>query len=124
MPNRRVLFVDDNIMCALDTCEALKGHGYSVVEVHQARDALRVLENHGRLCALVTDVELGPGENGFELARAARAAYPQLPVVFISGTAGARHPTEGVEGSQFVAKPYHPRQIEEALDRALGLEAA
>ena len=124
MPNCRVLFVDDNVMCAMDTCETLKDHGYSVVEVHRARDALRVIENHGRLCALVTDVELGPGASGFEVARAARAAYPRLPVVFVSGTAAARHTAEGVEGSQFVAKPFHPRQIEEALDRAIGLRAA
>ena len=45
----------------------------------------------------------------------ARAARPGLPVVFISGHEGARHPSEGVAGSAFIAKPCRGEQIVEAL---------
>ncbi len=124
MHGPRILFVEDNVFCAIETCEALREYGYNMVEVHNASDAMRVIEDQARLSALVTDVDLGPGADGFQIARCARAVYPDLPVVFISASAGARHPTEGVAGSQFIAKPFHPRQIAEALDRGTHLEAA
>lgn len=124
MPFHRILFVEDDVLCALETCEFLTACGYSMVKVHSARDALQVIDSRVRLCGLVTDVDLGPGVDGFDIARAARRAQAHLPVVFISGTAAARHPQEGVEGSQFLAKPFHPRQVAEALSRAIRLEAA
>ena len=74
--------------------------------------------------ALVTDLDLGPGPNGFAVARYARQVTPDLPVVFISGTLGGQHPREGVPGSDFIAKPCRGRQVVEALLRATRLEAA
>lgn len=124
MPGSRILFVEDDVLCALETCEALRKYGYNVVEVHCAQDAVQVIGDHLRLSALVTDVDLGPGADGFEVARRARAAYPLLPVVFVSGASGARHRTEGVCGSQFIAKPYQVSQIAEALEPGTNLEAA
>jgi FixJ family two-component response regulator len=67
------------------------------------------------LSALVTDIDLGVGEDGFDVARRMRAAYPGVSVVYVSGSAGARHAKEGVADSVFISKPYHPRQIAEAL---------
>lgn len=102
----------------------LRAEGFGVTEAYCASAAFELLSKHGVLSALVTDVDLGPGPDGFAVARRARAAYPGLPVVFISGTAVSRHLFEGVGGSQFIAKPLNPRQIVEALHRALPLEAA
>lgn len=124
MPSHRVLYVEDDALCALETCEILKEYGYNVLETHRADDALLVIESRVRLCALVTDVDLGPGADGFDIARAAREAYPHLPVVFISGTAENRHPAEGVVDSEFIAKPFQSHQIVAALKRAIGLQAA
>ena len=124
MSNQRVLFVEDNIISAMETCEVLRDSGYNVLEVHRAADAQDVIDSHVPLSALVTDVDLGPGADGFQVAQAARRVHPHLPVVYISGAEGARHPAEGVTGSQFVAKPFYPRQVIEALDRAIRREAA
>jgi CheY-like chemotaxis protein len=124
MPDLRVLYVEDDALCALETCETLKEYGYNVLEAHRADDALLVIESRVQLCALVTDVDLGPGADGFDIARAARGAYPRLPVVFISGTAESRHLAEGVDGSEFIAKPFQSNQILAALERAIRLEAA
>ncbi len=124
MPGLRVLFVEDNILCAFDTCEALRDCGYNVLEVHHAEDAMQVIDSQVQLAALVTDVDLGPGADGFDVARAARLLHPHLPVVYISGTAASRHPAEGVAGSLFIGKPFYPNQVAEALDRAIRCEAA
>lgn len=119
-----ILFVDDDALCSLDTCTALRELGYNVLCAHTAQSALDTLGARRALTALVTDIDLGEGPDGFEVARAARLTYPNLAVVFISGTAAARHAAEGVFRSEFIAKPYQPQQIAEALDRTMGLEAA
>ena len=124
MPKTRILFVEDSIILTLVNCEILREQGFDVVEVNNASAAFEVIDAHEPLSALMTDVDLGPGADGFEIARGARAAYPHLPVVFMSGTAAARHSSEGVGGSEFIAKPFHPQQMLAALDRAIHLEAA
>ncbi|MFD3265511.1 response regulator [Phenylobacterium ferrooxidans] len=115
-----VLFVDDNAICGLETSGILRDLGYQVLSLFDAAGAFAALARRQPLIALVTDVDLGPGSDGFDIARAARRVYPALPVVYISGTASARHVAEGVPGSEFVAKPCNPADVAGALARALG----
>ena len=115
MDAQQILFVEDDPITGLSTCGFIRDRGFSVLDADCAAEARQILDRHGYLSALVTDVDLGAGEDGFALARQARAAYPHLPVVFISGTASSRHASEGVAGSVFIGKPYHPRQIVDAL---------
>ena len=124
MHHSRVLFVDDNFICNMETCDFLRDSGFNTLSVYCASAAFEIINRCERLSGLVTDIDLGPGADGFEVARRARAAYPNIPVVYISGAAWPRQAAESVEGSQFISKPYHPRQIVEALDRAAHLEAA
>jgi CheY-like chemotaxis protein len=114
-----ILFVDDNAICCLETTATLRDLGYTVVNAYDADGAFDALSRKSPLRALVTDIDLGPGPDGFEVARIARGAYPALAVVFISGTAASRHHSEGVSGSEFVSKPFLPYQIAEALNRAI-----
>jgi CheY-like chemotaxis protein len=120
----RVLFVEDNFFCNMESCEFLRENGFIVIPAYCALAALEVIRRHERISALVTDIDLGPGRDGFEVARYARAAYPDLPVVYISSAERLRYAPERVAGAQFISKPYHPRQIIEALGRATHLEAA
>ncbi|MDP3174967.1 MAG: response regulator [Phenylobacterium sp.] len=119
MQFQRVLFVDDNVLCNLEMCDALRGHGYRVVSTFCATAAFEVLDRHQYLSALITDIDLGPGPDGFDLARHARAAYPHLPVVYISGSAAKRHAAEGVEGSIFISKPLGSRDMIAAVESSI-----
>ena len=114
----RVLFLDDNQLCALENCESLRDDGYEVSEAHTIAEAISVIDRHEPLWAMVTDIDLGPGQDGFHAARYARQAYPNLEVIYISGRSGARHALEGVAGSSFVGKPFQPWEIRQALNRA------
>ncbi len=124
MRGLRILFVDDDFISSLAICEVLRSHGFSVTEVYCAAAAFEAIGKHQILSALVTDVDLGPGPDGFEVARCARAIHPGLPVVFISGTAMSRHLFEGVAGSEFIGKPLNPMRIVEALGRVCPRAAA
>jgi len=115
MHAHQILFVEDDFLLNFSSCEFIRDRGIRVIEASSPLLAANVIDKRAYLSALVCDIDLGEGENGFDIARRARAAYPGLPVVFVSGTAVSRHAAEGVEGSIFISKPYHPRQIVEAL---------
>ena len=115
----RILFVEDNRISSLLNCLVLRDAGFDVVEAFCAEEAVEIIDRHEPLSALVTDINLGLGGDGFHVARCARAAYPHLSVVFISAAAAARFALEGVEYSEFIDKPFHPARMMEALDRTM-----
>lgn len=123
MDATRVLLVDDDFFTNLALHKILDESGFRVESVYCGTTALAAIRRHPPW-ALVTDVDLGRGPDGFDVARFARASRPGLPVVFISGHEGARHASEGVADSEFIAKPCRGEQIVEALRRTVHLEAA
>jgi CheY-like chemotaxis protein len=120
----RVLFVDDNWMISETVSADLRDCGYDVVEASSSFAAVAVIDQHEPLCALVSDIDLGEGLDGFAVARYARSAYPRLLVVYMSGRNEERHLVEGVPRSTFIHKPFAAEQIAEALANAIRLEAA
>ena len=120
----RILFVEDNRISSLLVCLILREAGYDVVEAFCAQEAVEVIDKHEHLSALITDINLGVGGDGFDVARSARAAYPGLPVVYISAAAAARFAIEGVERSEFIDKPFHPALMIAALGRTMLAAAA
>lgn len=120
----RILFVEDNVVCQLETSEALRRFGFDVVEAGSAAEAQTVIEAGPPLVALLTDVDLGAGADGYAVARCGRAAYPRLAVVYISAGAVARHRSEGVARSEFIAKPFRSEQVAAALERVIDVQAA
>ncbi|MDB5433072.1 MAG: response regulator receiver protein [Caulobacter sp.] len=124
MTESYILFVEDSRMCMMETSELLRDHGFNVLEAHCAQEAFEALQGAEFLTALVTDIDLGEGPDGFEVARRARIIHPGLPVVYVSGSACARHLTEGVRDSEFISKPYRRQRVVEALKRVMQLKAA
>jgi CheY-like chemotaxis protein len=115
MHAHQILFVEDDIIVSYSSCNFLRDRGFRVLDADCALGAIDIVDRLPYLSGLVTDIDLGPGEDGFDIARRTRAAYPGVPVVYVSGAAGSRHAKEGVVDSVFISKPYHPRQIAEAL---------
>ena len=123
MGSGHVLLVDDDVIINLSLHEFLQEAGFTVEAAYSGTAAYEAIKRDPPW-ALVTDLDLGLGPDGFQVARYARAACPGLPVVFISGTMAARYPQEGVAESDFIAKPFRGQQIVEALHRAARPAAA
>lgn len=117
-----ILYVEDDLLCSLENSEAIREGGFDVVEACCAAEAAAVIDRHDPLAALVTDIDLGGGADGFEVARHARSAYPGIPVIYVSGAAAARVSLEGLKGADFIAKPFHVQQIIDSLHRIVQLE--
>ncbi|MBO9545756.1 response regulator [Caulobacter sp.] len=113
-----VLLVEDNAALRAMSQAMLAAAGYRVHVAADADEALSRLDREPP-AALVTDINLGAGADGFDLARRARMTDPGLPVVYVSARCAHRFPSDGVSRSEFVAKPIAPWELLQALGRAL-----
>ena len=82
-----VLVVDDEPTIRMLFIEVLSELGYSTVDAADGPAGLALLRGGGRIDLLISDVGLPGGMNGRELADAAQALRPGLPVLFITGYA-------------------------------------
>jgi CheY-like chemotaxis protein len=98
MMGSSVLVVEDdpNVRVVLD--ELLNDQGLDVWSVGDDLSAYQVLSQEAnRFAVLLTDINLGVGTDGFDIARRARSLNAAIEVIFISGfpVDQARYAAEG-----------------------------
>jgi len=69
--------------------------------------------------ALVTDVGIKGGLNGWEVAAKIREIDPGFPVVYMSGVHADEWASKGVPNSIMLAKPFAPAQLVTAVAQLL-----
>ncbi len=107
-----VLVVEDQEIILENIRQQLEDDGFRVVTAASAREACAHIDSHaGQIGAAFLDVDLGCGEDGFCVARYARAAAPDMRIVYTSGGVRSGVVEERVTDSLFVAKPYLPSEI-------------
>ena len=118
-----VLVVEDEQLLRDLVEPALADAGYSVLLAHNGSEALKYLEEReseeAPLRALVTDVQLGPGPSGWEIAKRARELHPEIPVVYVTGAAAAEWPSKGVPNNLIIQKPFAAAQVVTAVSQLL-----
>ncbi len=87
MAGRSVLLVEDEDAVRELITEALAQLGCNVIEARDGPSGLRIIESRASLDMMITDVGL-PGLNGRQLAEAARACRPSMPILLTTGYAG------------------------------------
>jgi DNA-binding NtrC family response regulator len=70
---------------------------------------------------LLTDVVLGAGMNGIDLAEAARKTRPAFPVIFMSGFSAVAEAQQRIQniGAPLLTKPATLSQLERALNSVM-----
>jgi CheY-like chemotaxis protein len=106
-----VLVIEDEYLLQSDVQQALTGGGFATELVFSGEEALRrFMAGDKNYSALVTDVNLGGGLNGWEVARQIREKEPALPVVYMTAYA-ADWASQGVPNSVLIPKPFAPAQL-------------
>lgn len=108
-----VLVVDDEYLVRMMVCDCLRETGLKVMEACSGDDALCTLQAGVPVDVILSDVRMPGSIDGLGLLQQSRAAYPDLPVIIMSGhlsaddalSKGAMH---------FLAKPF-------SIDAALAL---
>ena len=119
---RTILLVEDDPVVRHVVRLLLELEGDSVLEAKDGDDALTVVNSYqGPLDLLLTDVMM-PGLSGAEVCDRVREARPGLPTLFISGFyPEAVFPDHRLpESSAFLAKPFMPEELIEAVDGLIG----
>jgi CheY-like chemotaxis protein len=114
-----ILVAEDEPLVRLTISEALQEGGYTILE---AEDGDRAIEHVGaaeHLRGLVTDIRLGTGPNGWEIAHCAREKFPSLAVVYVTGDSITEWSAQGVPQSTVLQKPFAPAELVAALANLL-----
>ena len=111
-----VLLVEHNERIRSSTTELLQDLGHAVVDARNAEEAMVVLQGT-RIDVLVTDLGL-PDTSGDVFAAEARAAQPDLRIVFATGSALAPHVIGDGITPVLLLKPYDGEGLASALAAA------
>jgi DNA-binding response OmpR family regulator len=107
-----LLLVEDEALILVDVKDSLHDAGFKVVAVHDGKQALAELDADAtRFKAVITDVQLGDGPDGWEVGRHARELVPDMPVIYTSGGSSRDWSSKGVPDSVMIAKPFVPAQL-------------
>jgi two-component system OmpR family response regulator len=111
-----ILIVEDEPMILLDLENALEEAGFEVVAVADGASAMTAFDAEpARFKAVLSDIRLGAGPSGWEVARHVRTVNPTMPIVYISGDSAPHWASEGVPNSLMITKPFFLPQIITAL---------
>ena len=112
--------VEDEELIRMNLEEELAEAGFDVVIATNGQDAMSQLDaDPTRFCGVLTDIKLGRGSDGWEVAQRARELVPEIPIVYISGDSAHEWRAKGVPGSIMVAKPFVGAQIITAVSTLL-----
>jgi DNA-binding response OmpR family regulator len=75
--------------------------------------------NSARFVAVITDINLGAGPDGWEISRHVRLLVPDMAIVYMTGASAHKWPSQGVPGSVLVTKPFRLAQITKTVSALL-----
>ncbi len=113
-----ILLVEDDDEVGALIIEMLEHLGWHVTRASSAQAALGALANGRKVDLLFSDVMMPGGMNGVELAHAARARRPDLPVVLMSGYAENVSRDAEQSGIPLIAKPFSLDRLAAVLEMA------
>jgi CheY-like chemotaxis protein len=124
-----VLVIEDDEEIVVE--DALIEGGFETAIAASGEEAVTLLQSSSLIKerpvtyrALVTDINLKGGMNGWEVAKKAREIDPEFPVVYMTGAAAEQWGSHGVPNSILLKKPFAPAQLVTAVSQLLNTRAA
>ena len=102
-----ILVVEDEPITRGWIADYLEDAGCTVLQASTGEAAVACLRDGHIIDVVFTDIGLGDGLNGWEVAKEARKEDPEVRSVYTSGNVSS--PRHDVAGSLFIDKPYDAR---------------
>jgi DNA-binding response OmpR family regulator len=118
-PRPHVLLLEDDPLALMMLTLELQVDGFEVTGAETAREAMAALDEATGLDAMVCDLDLRDGYDGYELARRARARHPSAALLYTSGVARPEFANRAVAGGGLALKPAIPQEIARRLHALL-----
>ena len=121
-----ILVVDDDSVLRRLLATVLKLRGFEVLTAEDGNDAIQVIDSRrGRVDLVLADI-LMPMADGWDVLKAVRANYPQVPVIMLTILEEAKTTAKKAEAMGAAAclfKPIDPVTLMSSVDRVLGKSA-
>ncbi len=116
----RILIVDDEPGVCRSIEKVLTRMGHHTTTALSAPAALESLQADQGFDLIVTDLMM-PQVNGIELLKIAKASWPNIPVLVITGYASIASAVEATQlgAANYLAKPFTPEELQAAVREAL-----
>jgi len=112
----RLILVEDDEYLREELSSALAGEGFVVISACNGVQAINELSSGANIFdAIVTDINLGRGPDGWEVASKARIFFPAIHTVYMSGEGLHEWSTKGMANSAIVSKPFRLSQLLTAI---------
>ena len=115
-----VVVLEDDYLVRDVLTDIIEAEGFAVRAATNAGDALAQIAFSAGCTLLLTDIDLGPGLDGFAAARAAQEQHPGLPVIYLTGRPSHGTNREFGPRERFLRKPFRTRELVDAM-RSLGV---
>lgn len=120
VPQRKILFVDDEPSLRTALPAVLEKHGYRVTTAATVREALKRM--HGfEFDVLVTDLNIGEPGDGFTVASAMRRTHPNCLNIILTGYPASEAALNAIhrQVDHFLVKPTHPDVLVSAIEEKI-----
>ncbi|HEX8969632.1 MAG TPA: ATP-binding protein [Chloroflexota bacterium] len=113
----RILVVEDEQQLARMASLVLSQRGHHTTVASSGDEALGLLEDQ-RFDLVISDLGLGPGRNGWDLADSVRTRWPGTRFVLVTGWGAAIDPSEALARGVacVIAKPYRIAELRQVAD--------
>jgi CheY-like chemotaxis protein len=118
--SKTILLVDDEPMVRSVVGRLLRQWDFTVTEADNGRSALLKARNlKGALSLVITDLNM-PHMDGYQLAGALSALYPDVPILFVTGKCpnGLMGEVSNMQ-DRLLFKPFRPDALLDAVARLL-----
>jgi len=115
-----VLVVEDEVLIRLAVADYLRTCGYRVLEASTGEEAQAIFGDDQHIEVLLTDIDLGLGMNGFELAGWVRRQHADVRILLTSGVARMAQTAGELCDMPLLKKPYPHEKLAEEIRRRLG----
>ena len=120
-----LLLAEDEPLIQMSVRDALEEGGFTVLTAADGVEALALLEERfEELAGFVTDIRLGAGPTGWDLAHRARELKPEISIVYMTGDSASEWAANGVPKSVALQKPFAPAQMLTAISTLLNQASA
>jgi two-component system, cell cycle sensor histidine kinase and response regulator CckA len=118
-----VLLVEDEDMVRAVAERALTRQGYTVITANNGEEGLELLKTRQDVDLIVSDVVM-PLMDGPTMVKQARASFPNMPILFMSGYAEEQlRKSIALDNVGFLPKPFSVQQLAEAVRAAMPKKA-
>jgi DNA-binding response OmpR family regulator len=115
-----ILLIEDEVLIRELLVIEFTEVGFEVVAADDGDRAIAELEKDAtRFKAVITDIKLGEGPSGWDVARRARELIADMPVVYITGDSTIEWSSRGVPNSVVITKPFAPTQVSTAVSTSI-----